>query len=405
MESSTNSQVPHAIGPFRVVRLLGQGAMGNVYLGERTEGFAQKVAIKVLHPYVSLLLGQQPQKHEEAILTSLDHPVIVRLLDTSDSSGLQCIIMEYVEGKPLDVYCRDAATAKEQRVILLVKIARALDYAHSRLVIHSDLKPENIFVTADGQPKLLDFGVAELIGAQHLETQRTSFFTPDFASPEQLAGDRATAATDIYSFGKVGKLLLSKYEDRDLKSIFNKATEVAPADRYASAHALVADLQAYLEHRPVAARDPQPLYRASRWVRRHWLAATVALAVAFVLTASATGVFVQTLRAARERTRAQKQLADVVKLNGALAGELYDSAKSLPQAKQARATLLQTATDTLDTLSATKGQDVALAFEIAQQYSQLAKLEREEDNGQRGLAASQRDLEKARVLRDSANSK
>lgn len=399
MAMSLSFAAPATIGPFRIVRPVGQGAMGTVYFAERMEQFAQRVAIKMLHPQVGLVLGSRSLQHEEAVLTSLDHPSIVRLLDTGESEGHRYIVMEYVEGLPLDAYCREHSLAKEARVLLLLQAARALDYAHRRLVVHADLKPENILVMEGGHLKLLDFGVAVLVGpSTSAQADVENFFTPAFAAPEQLAGERATVATDVYSLGRVSRLLLGGVPGRELTAVLDKATRDEPQQRYGSARAFADDLQAVLEHRPVAARKGHYVYRLGRWARRHWAMTTIAGGVALVMAASVAGVAVSTMRATRERTRAQAQLADVVKLTGALAGELYDSAKPLAHAGQPRATLLKGATQTLDNLSVTVADEPQLALEMARQYEVLAQLERDENPGGPGIVAGQHDLDKARVL-------
>ncbi len=259
MSPTLKVEMPSVIGPFRIVRTLGRGAMGVVYLGERIKDFQQRVAIKILHPHLSLLMGEDALRHEEKVLTSLDHTAIVRLLDTGeDARGAHYIVMDYVDGVPLDVFCREHALTREQRLTLLTEIARAADYAHRRLVIHADLKPENILVTPDGQPRLLDFGVAILLNASG-DVRSTERYTPAYASPEQRADTRVTAATDIYSLGLIVRAVLtqgiSAPLSTDLRAIVLKATREEWDQRYLSMQAFADDMQAVLDYRPVAARN------------------------------------------------------------------------------------------------------------------------------------------------------
>jgi tRNA A-37 threonylcarbamoyl transferase component Bud32 len=400
--------------------------MGAVYLGERTEQFRQHVAIKMLHPHVSLSMGEHLLRHEEKVLTSLDHEAIVRLLDTTThSDGRHCIVMEFVEGLPLDAYCREHATAQEEKLRLLVEIARALDYAHRRLIVHADLKPANILVTAAGRPRILDFGIAILIepaaygalgggalgdGALEatFETRRAAaeHYTPAYASPEQRARLRVTSATDIYSLGMIARNLLTHDDGggatlqstrpvtglgADLSAIVAKATRTEPEQRYTTMQELANDLQAVQDHRPVAARNGDRRYRLGKWIRYRRAVAATLLVLAVVLIASVTGVAVQTARAAHQRKVTQAQLDDLVRLTGTLEGELYDSVHALAGGAGASASLLGGATASLDKLSEAKVEDSSLALEMARQYATLARLQR----AQGDTAEAGRDVDKS----------
>lgn len=187
------ADIPETIGPFRVVRLLGRGGSGVVYLGERIELFAQRVALKLLNPVMAGDSQSGRLDHEGQILTALDHPGIVRFLDTGEyRPGFRYIAMEYVEGVPVDEFCDVARLTVMDRIRLLIQIIESIDYAHRRLIIHGDLKPTNILVTSEGQPKLLDFGVATIYQPRSNGRARYEFVpmdhTPAFASPEQKLG-------------------------------------------------------------------------------------------------------------------------------------------------------------------------------------------------------------------------
>ncbi len=397
-------EFPETIGPFRLVRVLGEGAMGRVYLGERMEMFTQQVAIKVLRPEMVVAGGEGVLEREEAILTSLDHPAIVRLLDKGTQGvgiggeALRYIVMEYVEGRDLEQYRVEAKPGREVGLGLLVGILRAVEYAHRRLVIHADLKPGNILVMADGLPKVLDFGIATLVDPlAEKGAMGTGGFTREYASPEQIAGGRVTPACDIYSMGVLGSLLLSgstvpkgEVLGADLLAILRKATRPEPEERYRSAGDFADELEAVLAHRPVGARRGGAAYRARKWMRRHRAAAVVVAAVGLVLVGSVAGVAVESARAERERAVTESRLRDLVRLTGELDGELYGSVQGLARAEGARATLLQGATGTLDKLAAEGTRDPVLAVEMAKQYEQLGKLEA--GAGNRGAAA--RDLER-----------
>jgi serine/threonine protein kinase len=362
------------------VRTLGRGAMGVVYEGERMEHFHQRVAIKMLHSHVSLMMAEDSLRHEETVLTSLDHTAIVRLLDTGeDAGGNRYIVMEYVDGVPLDVFCREHALTRERRLELLIEIARAVEYAHRRLVVHADLKPENILVTPEGLPRLLDFGVAVRLNSGS-DTTPSERYTPAFASPEQRAGARVTAATDIYSLGLIARSVLTQDTSsplsKDLHAIMSQATRETWDQRYTSMQAFADDMQAVLDHLPVIARNGSGLYRFGKWVQHRKATASMLFLLAAVLLVSVSGVVIQTARAARQRSVAQARLYDLVRLTGTLEGELFDSAHSLPHGDEAGAFLLQAATASLDTLAAENRGDTSLELEMARQYKTLARLQR-----------------------------
>ena len=390
--------MPQEIGPFRVVRLLGEGGVGVVYLAERLEDFTQRVAIKMLHPHVTLLSGESSLRQEEEVLVSLDHPAIVRLLDTGEQDGRKYITMEYVEGLPLDIFSTVHTLNQQQRILLLLKVLDAVEYAHRHLVIHADLKPANILVTKEGWPKLLDFGVSVLSSAGE-QAPAPSGYTSNFASPEQHGSGRATVAMDIYSMGRIVAVLFGPGTEqtrlsKDLSHIVQVATRPEPEDRYASIPAFSDDLRALLEDRPVAARRGGTAYRVRKWVRRRRLAAALVAALVFILVGSSVAIVVQTARATQQRRNAQARLQELIRLTGTLDGELYESAHTLAQGQQASASLLQASTNALDSLSDQSEGDSTLVLEVAEQYLKLAQLERKQGDG----PASALDREKAMRL-------
>src|SRR5579872_894949 len=208
LEAALLLEAPNAldrIGPYRVVKEIGRGGMGAVYLAVRDDDeYRKQVAIKVVKPGMDTdeVLGRF--RHERQILANLDHPFIARLLEGGTTSkGRPFFVMDYVEGVPLDVFCRTRALSVAARCRLFLKICEAVSHAHRNLVVHRDLKPGNIFVTADGTPKLLDFGVAKLLstegGAGITATAVAQPLTPEYASPEQVRGLGITTATDVYA--------------------------------------------------------------------------------------------------------------------------------------------------------------------------------------------------------------
>ncbi len=307
------------LGPYRIVRQVGEGGMGVVYQGVRADGqFEQTVAIKVLKRWMFSDADISRFRAERQILADLDHPNIARLLDGGATpDGLPYYAMEFVEGQFIDVFCRDRAVPVPRRLELFRQVCDAVEYAHQRGIIHRDLKPANILVTAGGKPKLLDFGIAKLQenGASTRTATQNRAFTPLFASPEQIRGETVTPASDIYSLGVLLYELLTGVHPfggsggavhvvasaiceqeperpskeagqrawaRDLDHVVLKAMQKAPAERYGTVAELSNDLGRYLEHLPVAARTGSLARAARRHFRRVWLP-TVAVAAVVVV--------------------------------------------------------------------------------------------------------------------------
>jgi eukaryotic-like serine/threonine-protein kinase len=324
------------VGLYRLLRELGQGGMGSVWLAERSDGgLKRQVALKL--PRLSWVPGLAERlARERDILASLLHPHIARLYDAGlDAQGRPYLAIEYVEGLAIDAHAEQRALPVPARLALLLQVASAVAYAHSQLVVHRDLKPSNIWVAGDGQVRLLDFGIAKLVGGDSAEdhqlTQTTGrALTPDYASPEQIRGDPIGTASDVYSLGVVAYELLSgrrpyrlkpglgpvaladallrverpvasqaatapalqRQLKGDLDAILARALAPAPQDRYATVQAFADDLTRHLRGEPVHARAPSRAYLAERWVRRHKL--ETALAAALVL-AVAGGAYAQVL--------------------------------------------------------------------------------------------------------------
>jgi len=281
-------------GPYRLLDAIGRGGMGAVYLAERADGeVTQRLAVKLLPPGAGDLQRERFLQ-ERQILASLAHPNIARMLDAGHLvSGQPFLAMEYVAGKPIDAFA--AGLSVRQKVALFLKVCIAAAYLHRNLIVHRDLKPSNILVTSDGEPKLLDFGIAKILDVA-TDTTMTSMrmLTPDYASPEQVMGGRITTATDIYSLGAVLYVLLTgkpahEFEDHsaetiartitsrevtrpsrwapelkgDLESILLKALRKDPLERYGTVEQFADDLEAFLESRTVRDREMRGIGRAS----------------------------------------------------------------------------------------------------------------------------------------------
>jgi serine/threonine-protein kinase len=333
------------IGPYRLVGVIGHGGMGQVFLAERADQeFERQVAIKTISWMRATPLLIERFRHERQILANLDHPNIARMLDGGSSEeDVPYLVMEYIAGQNIIEYCQEKTLSQKQRLDLFLQICDAVQYAHRKLVIHRDIKPSNILVTADGSPKLLDFGIAKLLDADAAVTRADMrFLTQQYASPELVRGEAASTSTDIYGLGlllyelltdqfpypvegstsvEIERLILeadpiapsmavANSENRvpnlkgDLDNIVLMALRKESDRRYPSVKDLADDVRNFLQHRPVIARTATFRYRTGKFIYRHRLG-VVALSTA-VLAAIAMTVF-YTVQLAAERDVAEQQ--------------------------------------------------------------------------------------------------
>ncbi|HEX4955499.1 MAG TPA: tetratricopeptide repeat protein [Thermoanaerobaculia bacterium] len=352
--TSPPAPAPERAGVYRLVSLLAQGGMGEVWRGKREGGeFEQEVAVKLLRPGLSRPDLAARFRTERQILARLSHPLIVPLLDGGvTDDGRPYLVMPHVPGLPITEHCQRHELPAAQRLRLLAAVCRAVQHAHANLIVHRDLKPSNILVTPEGEPRLLDFGIAKLLAPEGEEVPgatapRMVWGTPERTAPEQLFGEPITTATDVYGLGVLLVELLTGRLPRppgganddsapapehgpalpadlglsgDLERIAAKALDPDPARRYASAGQLGEDLERYLAGQPVLAAPDRWAYRARKFVRRH-LAATLAAAVAAgaVLAFGVTSTL-QTRRIAAERDRATAEEARARKAVDLLVG-------------------------------------------------------------------------------------
>ncbi|HEY0179730.1 MAG TPA: serine/threonine-protein kinase, partial [Dokdonella sp.] len=346
------------IGAYRLLRRIGAGGSGEVWLAERSEGgFRQRAAVKIVRDAHGSLHERFAAERE--ILASLTHPGIARLYDGGvEPDGCAYMVMEYVEGEHLVAYADAHTLPLAERLALFLQVCDAVAYAHTRLVVHRDIKPANILVTADGHAKLLDFGIAKLICAEPaLDATRTLHLSPAYAAPEQLTGDYVSTATDVYALGVTlfelltGRLPWADHHASlatavkrlleaptpapsraaaasapvparalrgDLDAIVARALRKAPAARYADARALADDLRRHLERHPVLARAGVRSYVVRRYLRRHWLAFATAAVVFAAMAAAMTAVTWQARRTQLEAQRAaamQSFMTDLFRMN------------------------------------------------------------------------------------------
>jgi eukaryotic-like serine/threonine-protein kinase len=335
------------IGPYKLLRRVGTGGMGSVYAAARVDQQYQKiVAIKIVKPGMDSEEILRRFRNERQVLASLEHPNIARLLDGGTTEqGVPYLVMEYVEGTPIDAYCDSHTLSVTERLALFRAVCSAVQYAHQNLVIHRDLKPGNILVNADGVPKLLDFGIAKLLRQDYAEQgphlTRTNLrpMTPEYASPEQIRGEPITTASDVYSLGvllyklltgqlpyrlksqtalEIENAVVSSEPERpsaivmsadklrrslrgDLDTILLMALRKEPQRRYPSVERFSDDIQRHLQRLPVSARNDTWHYRLTKFTARHKAGVMAALIVAVALMASTAVSIYQARKAQHEQ--------------------------------------------------------------------------------------------------------
>ncbi len=438
-------------GAWRITGRIGGGGMGEVWRAERADGtFVGEAAVKLLRRGMDSDAVLARFALEQQALARLNHPHIAHLLDAGRSDdGLPYFVMELVDGRPIDQAC--AGLPLERRLALFLQLADAVAHAHRNLLLHRDLKPGNVLVSADGQVKLLDFGIAKAIdpadGIDGTEADLTHAgarpFTPQFASPEQVRGESVGTATDIYSLGvllyvmltgtrpygrdartpmQAARSVLDEEPTRpsalspglatdpqwlatrrrlqgDLDTILLKALDKRIEARYSSVEAMAADVRAHLAGRPVSARPPRAGYLAAKFVRRNrWAVSAGALAL-LALVGGLGSTLWQMQRAEQARLAAEQRFADVRRLANRLVFQYHDQIASLPGSTKVRAELLDDAQAYLDDLLAHVGDDAALARELAETYFRLAVLQGESFSPSlERLDAAQANLDKAIAL-------
>lgn len=333
--------VGQRIGAYRIIRELGRGGMGSVFLAERADGqYHQQVALKLIRPGVHSNLHVQRFRAERQVLARLNHPYIARLLDGGNlDDGQPYLVMDHIEGEPLDGYCRRKGLELTDRLKLFAKVCEAVAYAHRQGVIHRDLKPTNILVATDGTPRLLDFGVAKLLtNTEALTVTGQAPMTPGYAAPEQLQGETVTPATDVYALGLILYELLTDQRPfpepafreptarvpppsgraatrrrrrqirGDLDNIVMRALAYSPQHRYVSVQALGDDILCHLAQRPVRASGHALHYRLGKHLWRHRLAAAMTGLMVLALLAGGMLVHSSDYRNATERVASTRPI-------------------------------------------------------------------------------------------------
>ena len=427
---------------YRILKLIDEGGMGEVYLGHDRE-LDRKVAIKIIRSNLKTRELLRRFRNERQIMAGLRHANIAKLFQAGASAdGLPFFVMEYVEGSPIDRYINEKNLSTIQRLNLFCKLCSAVSCAHQNLVIHRDIKPSNVLVTDDGEPKLLDFGIAKLLDQVDTNGQNATVtllmaMTPEYASPEQVKGDPITTATDVYSLGvllyelltgrrpynfnncsvdEIAKVICEAQPERpshtaarsrrdtaeskkdthqdarelkslkgDLDNIVLKALRKEPERRYSSVEQFAEDIQRHLDGLPVRARSDTFGYRASKFIRRNKIAfgATV-----LVILSLAIGVTVATIQA----RRANRRFNEVRQLAHSVLFDYHDAIAALPGSTAARQRLVNDGLQYLDNLSNETGNDVSLLSELATAYEKVAAVQGGTVTTSRGKILSESNL-------------
>jgi tetratricopeptide (TPR) repeat protein len=396
-------------GPYRVIGIAGRGGMGAVYKAVRDDRVYEKeVAIKVVRLGVDSPQSLARFRQERQILARLEHPNIARLIDGGETGdGQPYLVMEFVDGIAITRWASERDLGIGARLHLFLEVCAAIEYAHSNLVVHRDIKPGNVLVTPAGIPKLLDFGIAKLLDPAEAEVGVTSTatlaFTPDYASPEQASGERVSTASDIYSLGALlFELLTGEAPHRfpshepaevvrvlretavrrpstvssslrrklagDLDNIVLKAMHREPARRYRSVGALADDIRRHLEGLPVTARPDTWGYRAGKFVGRH-AAGLVAASLVIVSLVAGANVAVWQARQANRRFEEVRTLANRFLF------DFHDSIRDLPGSTKARELVVRTGVEYLDGLAKEAGSDRSLQLDLARSYLKVADIQ------------------------------
>jgi non-specific serine/threonine protein kinase/serine/threonine-protein kinase len=432
--SAESDIIGSMVGAYRVVDEIGEGGMGKVYRAVRADDVYQRqVAIKVVKRGMDTDFIIRRFRNERQILAGLSHPNITRLLDGGTTEGgLPYFVMEYIEGRPINEYCDQRRLSTNDRLLLFLKVCSAVQYAHQNLIVHRDLKPRNILVTPEGEPKLLDFGIAKILNLE-LSSQtmdptmlRFRMMTPEYASPEQARGESITTASDVYSLGVILYELLCGHRpyrlktalpqdiarliceaeplrpstavravdpqaststpeliavnrsmtpeklcrrlSGDLDNIILKAMRKEPLRRYSSAEQLADDIRRHLKGNPVTARKDTFAYRTSKFVGRHQFGIIAAL----LLICAVAGGALATLR---EHRRAERRFDQVRKMANSFLFEIHDAIEKVPDSLWARELLVKRALQYLDSLAQEAANDRSLLGELATAYRKVGDVQ------------------------------
>jgi serine/threonine protein kinase/tetratricopeptide (TPR) repeat protein len=445
----TDYWIGKQIGAYQIVEELGVGGMGEVFRAFRADDqYRKEVAIKLVRIGADADRVISRFKHERQILAGLDHPNIARLLEGGTTEeGIPYVVMELIDGQPIDDYCNTRKLGTTERLSLFLEVCSAVQYAHQRLIVHRDIKPSNILVTSEGVPKLLDFGIAKILDtggpAGQFEPTLTSFraLTPAYASPEQVAGEPITTGSDVYSLGVVlYEVLTGRHPYRkpdstaeeiakavceseplkpstavrtsqkeqssdtpydgqqlsgpgdqigkrlrgDLDNIILMALRKEPQRRYASVAHFSEDIRRHLKDLPVTARKDTFSYRTSKFITRHRAGVGAAVVVAVVLLAGLVITQREAQIARVQQARAERRFNDVRQLAHSLVFEIHDSVEAVPGTTTARKLITQRSLEYLDSLAHEAEGERSLQSELATAYVKVGDVQGQSYNANLG---------------------
>jgi serine/threonine protein kinase len=412
-----NDSLGRSVGPYELERLLGRGGMGSVYLAHRADGqFRQQVAIKLIDVPIASELFRRQFRLERQILAGLSHPFIAKLFDGGvTAEGELYLAMEYVDGVQILDYCERNQLSLRARLVLFFKVCNAVQYAHQNLVVHRDLKPANILVDGDGTPHLLDFGTAKLLSpaledrASDLTLHGLRSFTPQYASPEQVLGKAVSTSSDIYSLGVILFQLLAdvapyalrelnteemlrviceeqppkpsavavsaERPDADLDCIVLMALRKESSERYLTVQQFAADIEAWLDGRPVLARRGSLRYYSLKFAKRNKVALTAAALLLAVILCGMAAVLWQSRVANMQRIRAEENVQEMCELSSNFLSEIDQAVKQLPNSTPVRRLMVQRVAEHLDRVPRNAAGSRLTGLYLVKAYLQLGRLQ------------------------------
>jgi eukaryotic-like serine/threonine-protein kinase len=429
--AAANPRVGSRVGAYKLLERVGSGGMGVVFRAERADGdFTHQIAIKIITTSTADAVSSRRFRAERQILAAIQHPNVVTLLDAGITADAHpYLAMEFVDGVPIVRYCREHALPLDQRIALFRQVCDAVQYLHQHAIVHRDLKPANILVTQEGVPKVLDFGIAKLLtddGAQAADaTREAPAMTPNYASPEQVRGLPATAASDVYALGVILYELIAGVRPYDtdgrtldevvhtvvdvdaprpssatacvprppyplsalrgdLDAVVLRALRKRPEERYASAAALSDDLGRHLSGLPVEARPPSLGYVMTKLARRH-KAVFVTTGVSALVIVVLLGAAIREAAVARaQRVRAERRFSEVRRLADTLIFQVEDAVTPLPGSTPVRKMLVTEGLGYLERLRADAAGDFDLQLEIARAYIKIGSVQGRPNNANLG---------------------
>lgn len=372
---------PERIGAYKIIERIGKGGMGAVYRGEREAGdFTRTVAIKVIKPGLFTPEVVERFQRERQILAALSHPHIARLYDGGETeAGAPYIIMEFVDGKPLLQWAETSAPTRAERIRIFRDICAAVAFAHAHLIVHRDLTPANVLITADGAVKLIDFGIAKPTDTDRGVPTDAAIaaltMTPGYGAPERLTSTQVSTAADVFSLGRLLQDLIPPgRNDRELRAIITRASARDPEHRYASVEALAADIEAWRGGRPVTAFSGARTYAVRKFVSRHGRFVFAGCAT-FVLLAAALGVTLQAnVRAERARIQAEARFQQTRAIANSLLFEVFDEVSATAGSTRAREMLARTGLSYLEALAADETAPLDVRVETAAGFVRLSQV-------------------------------